>query len=161
MINIKIICIGKMKEKSMKEVLDEYIKKLSKFTRLDIIELTDEKIPDNAKTAEISKIKEIESKKVLNTIDKIGKTYVFACDLNGKQLNSIEFADTIESSLLLNSTLTFVIGGSLGLSDTLKQKANKLISFSKLTFPHQLFRVILAEQIYRAFKIINNETYHK
>ncbi len=161
MINIKIICIGKMKEKSMKEVLDEYIKKLSKFARLDIIELTDEKIPDNAKTAEISKIKEIESKKVLNTIDKIGKTYVLACDPNGKQLNSIEFADTIESSLLLNSTLTFVIGGSLGLSDTLKQKANKLISFSKLTFPHQLFRVILAEQIYRAFKIINNETYHK
>lgn len=161
MINIKIICIGKMKEKSMKEVLDEYIKKLSKFARLDIIELADEKIPDNAKTAEISKIKEIESKKVLNTIDKIGKTYVFVCDPNGKQLNSIEFADTIESSLLLNSTLTFVIGGSLGLSDTLKQKANKLISFSKLTFPHQLFRVILAEQIYRAFKIINNETYHK
>lgn len=161
MINIKIICIGKMKEKSMKEVLDEYIKKLSKFARLDIIELTDEKIPDNAKTAEISKIKEIESKKVLNTIDKIGKTYVFTCDPNGKQIDSIEFADTIESSLLLNSTLTFVIGGSLGLSDTLKQKANKLISFSKLTFPHQLFRVILAEQIYRAFKIINNETYHK
>ena len=108
MINIKIICIGKMKEKSMKEVLDEYIKKLSKFARLDIIELADEKIPDNAKTAEISKIKEIESKKILDTIDKIGKTYVFACDPNGKQLNSIEFADTIESSLLLNSTLTFV-----------------------------------------------------
>lgn len=161
MINIKIICIGKMKEKSMKEVLDEYIKKLSKFAKLDIIEIADEKIPDNAKTAEISKIKEIESKKILDTIDKVGKTCVFACDPNGKQLDSIEFADTIESSLLLNSTLTFVIGGSLGLSDNLKQKANKLISFSKLTFPHQLFRVILAEQIYRAFKIINNETYHK
>ena len=161
MINIKIICIGKMKEKSMKDVLSEYIKKLSKFAKLDIIELSDEKIPDNAKAAEINKIKDIESKKILEKIDKSGKTYVFACDPKGKQLDSIEFANAINSSLLLNSTITFVIGGSLGLSDELKLKADKLISFSNLTFPHQLFRIILTEQIYRAFKIINNETYHK
>lgn len=161
MINIKIICIGKIKENSMKLVLEEYIKKLSKFAKLDIIELPDEKIPDNTSISEINKIKDIESQKILNTLDKIGKCNTFLCDLLGKEYSSSELSKVIEDSFQTSSTLTFIIGGSLGINDTLRKRVNYNICFSKLTFPHQLFRIFLVEQIYRSFKIINNETYHK
>ncbi len=161
MINIKIICIGKIKENSMRLVLDEYVKKLSKFAKLDIIEISDEKIPDNASASQINKIKEIESQRILNILDKIGKSNTFLCDLAGKEYSSFELAKTIEHSFQTSSTLSFIIGGSLGVSDTLRKKADYNICFSKLTFPHQLFRIFLVEQIYRSFKIINNETYHK
>lgn len=110
---------------------------------------------------EIEKIKNIESNKILNIIDKIGKTNIFLCDLSGKEYNSIEFSNIIKDSLQTSSTITFIIGGSLGVNQELKQRANKLVCFSRLTFPHQLFRIFLVEQIYRSFKIINNETYHK
>lgn len=161
MINLKIICIGKMKEKSMKDILLEYEKKLSKFAKIEIIELIDEKIPDNASIQELEKIKKIESDKIINAIDKIGKTNIFLCDLCGIEYTSKELSNVIEASFQTSSTITFVIGGSLGVSKELKNKANKSICFSKLTFPHQLFRIFLVEQIYRSFKIINNETYHK
>lgn len=161
MINLKIICVGKIKEKPMKEVINEYIKKLSKFSKTEVFELMDEKIPDNASLQEIEKIKNIESNKILNIIDKIGKTNIFLCDLSGKEYNSIEFSNIIKDSLQTSSTITFIIGGSLGVNQELKQRANKLVCFSRLTFPHQLFRIFLVEQIYRSFKIINNETYHK
>lgn len=152
MINIKIICVGKMKEKAMIEVLQEYIKKLSKFAKLDIIELSDEKIPDNASKSDEEKIKNIECEKIIYNLNKIGKTYVFVCDINGKAYNSIELSKKIENTFLENSTITFIIGGSLGINNDLKLRANDLISFSNLTFPHQLFRIFLVEQIYRSLK---------
>ena len=161
MINIKLICVGKIKEKAMQDVLQEYIKKLSKFAKLDIIELLDEKIPDKSSSADEEKIKNIECNKIIDALDKIGKTSVFVCDLKGKQYTSVEFSKYIENSFMQNSTLTFIIGGSLGLNDEIRKRANSLICFSSFTFPHQLFRIFLVEQIYRSFKIINNETYHK
>lgn len=161
MINLKIICVGKIKEKSMQDTLNEYIKKLSKFVKLEIIELPDEKIKENSSDKDEEKVREIESFKILNALEKIGKTSVFLCDLNGKEYNSIQFSNVIEKSFMDNSTITFIIGGSLGTSKILKDKIPNKICFSKMTFPHQLFRIFLIEQIYRAFKIINNETYHK
>ena len=161
MVNLKIICVGKIKEKFMQDTLNEYIKKLSRFAKLEIIELADEKIKENASFADEEKVREIESNKILNVLDKIGKTSVFLCDLNGKEYTSVEFSKSIENTLMENSTITFIIGGSLGTSKILKDKIQNKICFSKMTFPHQLFRIFLTEQIYRAFKIINNETYHK
>lgn len=161
MINIKLICIGKVKEKSMQDLIDEYLKKISKFAKVEIIELPDEKIPDNASLKDEEKIKLIESDRIINIINKIGKTHIFILDLKGKEYTSVELSKKIENSLLTASTLTFIIGGSLGMSEKLKKYSDDLISFSKLTFPHQLFRVFLLEQIYRSFKIMNNETYHK
>ena len=161
MINIKIICVGKMKEKSMIDTLSEYEKKLSKFAKLDIIELPDEKIPDtNSKNDEL-KVIDKECEKTLNELNKINQKTVFLCDLKGKEYSSVEFSNLIENSFLTSSTLVFLIGGSLGLNDTLRTISNYNICFSKMTFPHQLFRIFLVEQIYRSFKIINNETYHK
>lgn len=161
MINIKIICIGKMKEKSMLDTLDEYKKKLSKFANIDIIELMDEKIPDsNNKSDELIVINK-ECIKIINELNKINKKTVFLCDLLGKEYTSTEFSNLIEHSFQTSSTLVFIIGGSLGINDTLRNFSNYKICFSKMTFPHQLFRIFLVEQIYRSFKIINNETYHK
>ena len=123
-------------------------------------ELPDEKIPNNPSDKEITIIKNKEGQNILNNIKK--DTYVICMDLKGKQHTSEEFSEKIENiSLNFNSSITFIIGGSLGISDNVLQISNELISFSKMTFPHQLFRIILLEQIYRAFKIQNNETYHK
>ena len=162
MINIKIICVGKVKEKSLNDLIQEYSKRLSKYCKLEIIELEDGKIPNNASEADEIIVKEKESKKIIDKLNKIGKSYTLLLDVKGKSYTSEEFSQKITNiSTYENSTINFVIGGSLGFSDELKNIVNDKISFSKMTFPHQLFRVFLLEQIFRAFKIQNNETYHK
>ena len=143
---IKIICVGKVKEKYLRDMIDDYIKRISKYHKIEIIELTD---------SNINKEKE-ELLKVINT-----KDYNIVMDIDGNNLSSREFAEKIDKTFLINSNITFIIGGSDGVSPEIKELANYRLSFSKLTFPHQLFRGILLEQIYRAFKILNNESYHK
>lgn len=160
MLHISIICVGKIKERFFSDAIDEYKKRLSKYCNLTITELADEKIPNNASEKEELLVKEKEGTNILNAIKK--DSYVVALDLKGKQFTSEEFAKKIDNiSINSNSTITFIIGGSLGISEKVLVACNELISFSKMTFPHQLFRVFLLEQIYRAFKINNNETYHK
>ena len=161
MINIKIICVGKVKEKSLKDLIDEYTKRLSKYCKLEIIELQDEKIPQPCSKSDELKIKEKECEKIKDKILKIGKCSVVFLDLHGKQYSSEEFSEKLDTMATYGtSTIAFVIGGSLGLTNELLSLSNEKISFSKMTFPHQLFRVFLLEQIFRAFKIQNNETYH-
>ena len=143
---IKIICVGKVKEKYLRDMIDDYIKRISKYHKIEIIELTD---------SNINKEKE-ELLRVINT-----KDYNIVMDIDGNNLSSKEFAEKIDKTFLINSNITFIIGGSDGVSPEIKELANYRLSFSKLTFPHQLFRGILLEQIYRAFKILNNESYHK
>jgi 23S rRNA (pseudouridine1915-N3)-methyltransferase len=156
MMTINIIAIGKIKEKYLTTGISEYTKRLSKYCKLNIIELNDEKIPENAseKQEELVRIKE--GQQILNQIKE--GTYAIALCIEGKQPDSIELAGTIENLALTGkSNITFIIGGSVGLSQEVKNRADLHLSFSKLTFPHQLMRLILLEQIYRAFKILNNE----
>jgi len=156
---IKIISIGKIKENYLKDAINEYTKRISRFSKIELIELKDEIIPDNPSDIVVEKIKDTEG---LSILSKIKDDYVIALDLKGEMIDSVEFSKKIEQ---LNSggvsKITFVIGGSLGLSKSVIERSNYKLSFSKMTFPHQLFRVILLEQIYRAYKILNNETYHK
>ena len=162
MLNIKIICIGKVREKSLKELINEYEKRISKYAKIAIIEIDDEKIPQNASVAIEEQIKTIESKKILDRLTKYSSSNIILLDLKGKQYTSEEFANKIENiQTYSSSTIIFVIGGSLGMSKDLLEYSTDKICFSKMTFPHQLIRVFLLEQIFRAFKIINNETYHK
>lgn len=161
MLNIKVICVGKIKEKSLKSLCDEYIKRLSKYSKIEVIELEDEKIPQNLNNTEIAKIKEIESRKIQEKLEKIGKCTIFFLDLKGKEYTSEEFSKKLDTLTTYGtSTLVFVIGGSLGMTDSLLSLSQNKICFSKMTFPHQLIRVFLLEQIFRAFKIQYNETYH-
>lgn len=162
MLNIKIICVGKVREKSLKELLEEYEKRISKYAKLEIIELDDEKIPQNASEAIESQVKVTESNKIIEKLKKFPQAQVILLDLKGKQYTSEEFADKINNlQTYSTSTICFVIGGSLGMSQELLNYSQDKICFSKMTFPHQLIRVFLLEQIFRAFKILNNETYHK
>ena len=149
---IKIICVGKIKEKYLRDAVDEYIKRLSKYTKLEIIQLPDVDY-------ELKKTLDVEKSNILKSI-KTGD-YNILLDLEGRELTSIDFAKTIDKIRIENSNINFIIGGSYGVHDDIKKLVNDRISFSKLTFPHQLFRVILLEQIYRSFKILNNEEYHK
>lgn len=150
---IKIICLGKIKEKYFVEAIKEYQKRLSKYTKLEIIELEDYQDKD-IKTC----LKEEKSliKKYINEKDNL-----VILDIDGKEYDSLEFSSFIDKELVNNSNIAFLIGSSNGLDDEIKNLTSKKLSFSKLTFPHQLFRVILLEQIYRCFKIINHEEYHK
>lgn len=150
---IKIICLGKVKEKYLQDGIDEYIKRISKYTQVKIIELEDEGIKDDKVALKKEKEKIL---KYLNT-----KDYIIALDISGKEMTSLEFADKIDKTLIINSDITFIIGGSYGLDEEIKSISNYRLSFSKMTFPHQLFRLILLEQIYRAYKINHNEEYHK
>lgn len=159
MLNINIICVGKIKEKYLKDALDEYSKRLSRYCRLSFTELPDEKIPDKLNPTLENMIKEKECDKILEHIKK--DSYIVALDLSGKEFSSEDFSKKIEDISMENSNLTFIIGGSLGLTQNLLNKCNLKICFSKMTFPHQLIRVFLLEQIFRAFKISNNETYHR
>ena len=162
MLNIKIICVGKVKEKSLKELINEYTKRLSKYAKLDIIELDDERIPQNASFAVETQIKNIESNKIIEKLSKYSNSKIFILDLNGKEYSSEEFANKInETQTYGNSNIIFVIGGSLGMSQELLNISKDKICFSKMTFPHQHIRLFLIRQIYRSFKILNNETYHK
>lgn len=158
--NITLITVGKLKEKYLKQAIDEYSKRLSRYCKLEIIELNDEKTPDNASEKEEQLIKEKEGKQILSKIKE--NAFVIAMDLSGKNLTSEEFSKFIEQNGVMgNSNIVFLIGGSLGLSDEVKKRANYKLCFSKMTFPHQLFRVMLLEQIYRGFRIMKNEPYHK
>lgn len=150
---IKIICLGKIKEKYFIDAIKEYQKRLSKYTKLEIIELDDYK-DDDIKVCLI-KEKELILKHIKD------KDNLIILDIEGKELNSVEFSNFIDKELTNNSNITFIIGSSNGLHEDIKNLNSKKISFSKLTFPHQLFRVLLLEQLYRSFKIQNNETYHK
>ncbi len=157
---IKIICVGKLKEKYLKDGIEEYIKRLGRFATIEIVELLDEKIPDNASNAECEKIKSAEGEKILSKI--ANNEYVVSLCVEGKILSSEQLAQKIaDVTIKGTSTIDFVIGGSLGLCDKVKARSDFRLSFSLMTFPHQLMRLILCEQIYRAFKINANEQYHK
>ena len=158
MLNINIICVGKVKEKYLKDAISEYSKRLSKYCKLNIIEIADEPIPSNLSEKLSENIKNIEGNKILNNIK---NTYVISLDLKGKEFSSEQFAKNLENITLKSSSITFIIGGSLGLSSEVIHNSKEIICFSKMTFPHQLIRVFLLEQIFRAFKINNNETYHR
>lgn len=147
---IKIICVGKIKEKYFKEAIDEYQKRISKYTKINIIEVADEAVGDILKK---------EANYILKYIDE--RDYVITLEIEGEILNSIELANKIDKIFITNPNIIFVIGGSYGLHKDIKNRSNLALSFSKLTFPYQLFRIILLEQIYRCFKINNNESYHK
>lgn len=143
---IKIICVGKIKESYIKEGILDYQKRISKYHKIEIIEVMDSNIDE-------------EKDRTLKYIDK--KDYLITLDIEGNNLSSLDLADKIDKTFITNSNITFIIGGSNGIHKDIKELSNYSLSFSKLTFPHQLFRVLLLEQIYRSFKIINNETYHK
>ncbi len=150
---IKIICIGKLKEKYFQDACYEYQKRLEKYTKLEIIELADEKSDDE----KICLLKEKERiEKVLNP-----KDYLITLEIDAPQMDSLNLSEKIDRLQMQNSTVTFLIGGSHGIHQDLKNLANEHLSFSKLTFPHQLFRLLLLEQLYRSYKIIHNEKYHK
>lgn len=149
---ITIITVGKIKEKYLIEGINEYLKRISKYTKIKIIELEDESF-------DINKTLKIEADKMIKHINK--KSYIIALDINGNQMNSIDFSNLINNKINLYSEITFIIGGSYGIDESIKKISNENLSFSKMTFPHQLFRLIFLEQLYRSFKIINNETYHK
>ena len=156
---IKIICVGKIKEAYLKDAINEYLKRLSRFNKFEIIELKDCPIKENSSELEDLKVKDEEGRLILS---KITNEYVIALDPNGNEIDSIQFSNKLSS--IFNSSksdISFIIGGSLGLSQEVKDRADYIMSFSKLTFPHQLFRVILLEQIYRAYKIMKGETYNK
>ncbi len=156
-LKINIVCVGNLKEKYWNNACDEYLKRLKKYHTVEIIEVEEEKLPKNYSDADIAKVKVKESLK----IEKFCKGYVVVLDVLGNSISSEQFAKKLHSVAQDSFTITFVIGGSFGLSDLMKSKANYLLSFSKFTFPHQLMRVVLLEQIYRATTIINNITYHK
>ena len=149
---IKIICVGKIKELYLKDAINEYLKRLSKYTKIDIIELPDF-------SYDLKKTLETERDYMLKSIKE--NDYNILLDIEGNSFNSIEFANNLDKIRNNYSNINFIIGGSYGVHDDIKRIVNERISFSKLTFPHQLFRVILLEQIYRSFKILNNEEYHK
>ena len=143
---IKIICVGKVKEKYLREAISDYEKRISKYHKINIIEVDDSNMKEEA----------IKIKQHIKNND-----YVITLEIEGNMLTSMELADKIDKTFITNPNITFIIGGSDGLDDSIKIRSNYKLSFSKFTFPHQLFRVILLEQIYRSFKILNNETYHK
>lgn len=150
---IKIICVGKLKEKYLQEAVMEYQKRLKKYTAIEIIEVQDEGLlpPSVALKKEQEKIEK-------HLLD---KEFLVTLEIEGKQYTSIEFANVLEQQFMQNSNITFLIGGSYGISEELKKRSHLKLSFSKMTFPHQLFRVILLEQLYRSYKINHNESYHK
>lgn len=157
---IRILCIGKIKEQYLKMGIDEYLTRIKPYAQIEIVEVNDEPIVENPRPCDIKKAIDLEGQKILKIIKP--SDYLIGLDLNKKELNSVEFAGFLENKLVLGgSNISFVIGGSYGLSDELKQRMNDSISLSKMTFLHQMTRLILLEQIYRAFKINRNETYHK
>ena len=157
--NVTLICVGKLKEKFFADAVNEYQKRLKKFCNFKIIELPDEKTNALNDTGKNDLVKEKEGKRILEKIPE--GAFVYALAIDGKQYNSEDFSALIEKNMMYGSNFVWIIGGSLGLSDEVLKRANEKVSFSKLTFPHQLMRVIFSEQLYRAFKIMHNEPYHK
>lgn len=157
---ITILTVGKIKEDFYRKAIEEYSKRLSRYCKLEIIEVTDEKTPDSASAVVEEQIKDKEGERLLKYIRE--DAYVIALAIEGKMLDSIELSKNIEQlGIMGKSHMIFVIGGSLGLSDRILKRADFKLSFSKMTFPHQLMRVILLEQIYRSYRIICKEPYHK
>lgn len=157
---ITILCVGKVKEKFFRDAIDEFSKRLSRYCKLEVIEVADEKTEEQASDTEVRLIKTKEGERILKNIKE--DAYVITLCIDGKQLDSVELAEKIEMlGIQGTSHIYFVIGGSLGLSEEVIRRANFKLSFSKMTFPHQLMRVILLEQVYRAYRIMNNEPYHK
>ncbi len=158
--NINIVCVGKLKERYWTDAVTEYLKRLSRYCRMEIVELKEARLPDHASPAEEEQVKTVEGESILRSLS--ADSYVIALDVKGKQLSSEQLSEKIENLALEGrSTVDFIIGGSLGLSEAVRKRADFRLSFSAMTFPHQMMRVILLEQIYRAFKISRNEPYHK
>lgn len=158
--NIDIVCVGKIKEKYLKDAIDEYSKRLSRYCKLSIIEVGDEKTPDGQSALLDEKVKIIEGERILKAIK--SNAFVILCELNGKMPSSVELSEYIDNLGIKGiADIVFIIGGSLGVSEAVKNRADYKLCFSKMTFPHQLMRVILLEQVYRAYRIMNNEPYHK
>lgn len=158
--NIKIVCVGKLKEKYFKDGIAEYMKRMDRYAKMKIVQVPDEKAPEKLSPAEMEKVKEIEGERILSKIK--DKEYVYVTAIKGKERTSEEFAKEIQDLATYgHSDITFVIGGSLGTSDAVNKRADDLISFGKFTMPHQLMRLVLSEQIYRAFMINNGSPYHK
>lgn len=157
---IRLLTVGKIKEKYLRDAIAEYSKRLSRYCKLEILEAADEKTPDNASESLELQIKKKEGDRILNFIS--DSDYVIALDLKGEMFTSEEFARKIDRLGIQGiSTIDFIIGGSLGLSEEVRKRADLKVSFSKMTFPHQLMRVIFLEQLYRSYRIIKNEPYHK
>lgn len=158
--NIKIVCVGKLKEKYFKDGIAEYVKRMSRFAKVKIVQVPDEKAPEKLSPAEMEQVKEIEGKGILDKIK--DKEYVYVTAIKGKERTSEAFAKELSNLTTYgHSDITFVIGGSLGTSDAVNKRADDLISFGKFTMPHQLMRLVLIEQIYRAFMINSGSPYHK
>lgn len=158
--NITIVTVGKLKEKYLKQGIDEYVKRLSAYAKIEIVEVSDEKAPEELSENEMDLVKQKEGERILSKI--APDTYVIALAINGKLKSSEELADGLDKLATYGkSKIAFVIGGSLGLSQEVLARSNEQLSFSKMTFPHQLMRLILVEQIYRAFRINRGEPYHK
>ena len=157
---ITVITVGKIKEKYLKDAIAEYSKRLSKYCKLEIIEVADEKTPDNASEVVEDSIRSKEAERILKYVK--DDAYVITLEIGGKQLSSEELADKIDKlGIQGTSHIIFIIGGSIGLGKEVLNKSNYALGFSKMTFPHQLMRVILLEQVYRSYRIISNEPYHK
>lgn len=158
--NIKVIAVGKIKEKFMQQGIKEFEKRLSRYCSLNIIEVNDEKAPENLSDKDIEKIKEKEGKRILSKIPQ--NSFIISLVIQGKEVSSEELSKKIENLMISGiNDITFIIGGSLGLSKDVLNKSNYKLSFSKMTFPHQMMRLILLEQIYRGFRIMKREPYHK
>lgn len=160
---IRILCVGKIKESYFSKGIEEYSKRLSRYSKLEIVEVGDEKTPDGASEALERQIKEKEGERLLKYMKESGHDcYTIALAIQGKQMDSVTFSEKIRMLGVRGvGQITFVIGGSLGLSDAVMKQADEAISFSKMTFPHQMMRMILLEQIYRGFRIMKGEPYHK
>ena len=160
MVNIKIVCVGKIKEKFCQDAVAEYKKRLGRYAKISIVELQDEMTPDGASRVEEEQILAREGKRILNALS--GNDYVIELAVKGRTFTSEQLSGHLDGLMLGGrSSIAFVIGGSLGTSPEVSKRANESLSFSALTFPHQLMRVILLEQIYRSFRIMKNEPYHK
>lgn len=159
MLNIQIVCVGKLKEPYLEAGVKEYAKRLSKYCKLDILELPDEKIPNKLNESLANEIKTKECESIFRHLKK--DSYVIALDLTGKEFSSEAFSEKIDKISMFSSTITFVIGGSLGMTSDFLRFCQEKICFSKMTFPHPLIRIFLLEQLFRSFKISNGETYHR
>lgn len=158
--NISIVAVGKLKEKYLKQGIQEYMKRLTPYAKVEIVEVADERAPEGMSASEASQVKEKEGKRILARLS--ADTYIIALAIEGSQWSSEQMAKQLEQLAVHGkSKIAFIIGGSVGLSDELLNRADEKLSFSKMTFPHQLMRLILTEQIYRSFRIIKNHSYHK
>ncbi len=159
MINVTVIAVGKLKEKYLRDGCDEYIKRLGAFSKINVIEVDEEKVGDNPSDAQIKNVIEKEGQRIIKKIPK--SSAVITLCIEGKEYSSPDFSKLIENISMTSSSICFIIGGSFGLSDEVKKMSLAKLSFGKMTLPHQLARMVLLEQIYRAFSISNNSKYHK